>query len=67
MSEKPSIDIRRFQPNKISSKYWIKFLLYALILGTLTFWYKKRSNKKHKVNNQVEQTQLNLEGFTIQE
>lgn len=67
MSEKPIVDISRFQPKKIHSKYWVKFLLYALILGALVFWYKQKAKDTAQVNQKIDQTQLDLKGVKIEE
>jgi hypothetical protein len=67
MSEKPLVNLRRFQPNKIPSKYWVKFFLYLLILGALVFWYKQRSNNTKELNQSIDQTQVDLKGVKIEE
>jgi len=67
MFEKPKIDLRRFKPQKISSRYWMKFALYALILTGLYFWRKEKSKSSTLVKISVEQNELNLKGLKIEE
>jgi hypothetical protein len=67
MRETPSINIGRFKPKKIHSKYWVKFLLYGLILGALVFWFKEKTKNNVKLDAGLEQTQLNLKGVLIEE
>ena len=67
MSEKPKIDIRRFEPEKIPAKYWIKFVLYALILMGLYFWYRYKTEKNELAKIEMKQTELNLKGVKIEE
>jgi|TARA_R110000737_G_scaffold292679_2_gene299222 hypothetical protein len=67
MSEKPNVDFKRFQPKKMHSKYWIKFLLYCLIIGALIFWYKEKAKNKVTFNQKVDRTQVDLKGVKIEE
>ncbi len=65
MSEKPNINIRRFEPKKISAKYWVRFLLYGLILGGLLFWYK--SKNRNSKSDKIEHKELNFKEFEIED
>jgi len=65
MGEKLKIDLRKFEPEKIPAKYWLKFTMYALILTGLYFWYKHKSD--NRVNTNVKQKELDLQGFRIEE
>lgn len=67
MIEKPVIDIRRHLPRKITSKYWVKFAFYAGILGALFFWYKHKETKTVKIENGVQQNQLEIKGVIVEE
>lgn len=67
MDEKPIIDIRRFEPKKISSKYWVKLFLYGLILAALIFWYKYKSDNPKSMLKASQSRELDLKGVKIEE
>lgn len=67
MTEKPNIDLRRFEPKKIPAKYWVRFLLYGLILVALFLWFKHKKAQNEEMRSKTEQQELNLKGFEIEE
>ncbi len=42
MDEKPQLNLKRFQSNKIKGSYLVKFILYLVVLVCLWFWYNSR-------------------------
>lgn len=57
MDEKPKINLRRFQSEKIKAKYVIKFGLYVLVFVSLFFWYKKqKEDQQQKMKKESVQT-----------
>jgi hypothetical protein len=53
MDEKPKVNLRRFQSEKMKAKYVLKFGLYVLVFVSLLIWYNKQKNDQRQKNNNV--------------
>ncbi len=43
MDDFPKVDLQKNRMPKMSWKYWLKVILYTLLLGAFIFWLKNRS------------------------
>ena len=55
MDEKPDFNFKRFQPKKIAAKYWVKLVIYGLVLLALWFWYRHQVGKRELVKGTPQQ------------
>ena len=53
MEHKPKVDLSSRRMPKMSSKYWVKMFLYALVLGALFYWFKTKTNEEPKMTSPV--------------
>ncbi|MFT7344710.1 MAG: hypothetical protein ACI9XP_001297 [Lentimonas sp.] len=60
MTERPNINIKKYQTKKIGYGYLAKFLIYGTILLGLFFWYKYKKGKV-KESEQVEIRNIRIE------
>ncbi|MFA7273604.1 MAG: hypothetical protein WC044_07025 [Crocinitomicaceae bacterium] len=67
MDEKPNINLKRFQPSKMAAKYWVKLLVYGLILVALRFWYQHQVGKRILAKSNLPQQELRFKEVKIQE
>jgi hypothetical protein len=67
MDEKPIINFKRFQPKKISANYWVKLVVYGLILVALWFWYQSQIEKRILTKSNLPEQELRFKAFKIQE
>lgn len=65
MDEKPKINLRRFQSEKIKAKYVIKFGLYVLVFVFLFFWYKKQKEDQQQKIKKVSDQTINSENVEL--